>query len=365
MRRAAERAGTAGIKVNLDSDSFDVVATLKDGRLWFAWPDGLGTDEAPSGASWPEHDAATGATDIDALAALLRQIGKAVNLVRLAGRMMASAPSRPLVSVSGELNPSVAGRFAAEDAVGGNPAYAAADECKAAAYQGRQTLEHHADVKQCDKVTLSLDVATGRYGTDVNVIYVDAHFGIHVSYRHVLPTDSGSVRIAHAYEAVICSDCPSATAGAPVDRFEGSEAVIVMSAPARKDTAPFDLEGVEQATTQSGKGHAAPAADALMSLLIGDDPTTHAVSADAREPEAQIYLLRVLPREVPVMGQMPSALDERGVHPEGALGIFLRTPESRPRRLSTQAPRPARQIGAGQPTRRQGALALDAGGQRL
>jgi hypothetical protein len=296
---AAKDPEQLGTRIELDAPDYDLLVGFKNGRIWFADADGFADGDLPSNIAWPHRSGI--APDPRDLENIVLKAAKAHNLIKLAGNLgdqMGLVP--PLLTVNAEIAESDAALLYSPDEVASSQTYRPEDECQDAATRQTAELEPAALVKQCDSISFHLKATGVRTAIDVNRIYIDANFGIHVEHERL----EGPIIDDMVGGLIMCSECPDeATGGLALSA--GPETVLFVTAEATPNQRPLDLselaqEGLPSASRgdKGGAGQAAnPARDLLLSFAAPGGKTRGNLSSAMPEMiEVQMFNWRLLPR---------------------------------------------------------------------
>jgi hypothetical protein len=298
---ARDRLGTP---VTLNSATYDLGVGFKGGRIWFATEDGFADGKLPSGVAWPAVNDPS--PDTRELADLLQRAAKAQNLVRVAETLQGQRDLFYLPTVKVDVTQAAARSIRSPDEVAADDFYNPRSECRTVERADPAPMPKAGNVKQCDTV----DVAAYANGIstryDVNLVYIDANFGIHVNYMQLTPP--GTVP-ASLWADTLCSECGPKDADKNIPTVFGPETILVISAEAVPGMRPFNLtelaqDGVRSATalrdTATGKANAA--LDTLFGFAFPQGNTRGNVGGLPDTVEVEVFRWRVLPREVAFSG---------------------------------------------------------------
>ncbi|WP_127754797.1 caspase family protein [Devosia sp. 1566] len=250
--------------IGLDSGSPDLMVGLSNGRIWFAGSEGFRRDtEQPSNIGWrPSGDDREDALE---LAGILHRAAKAQNLIKIANALYEQqGGGGPQLALDIILRPSdPASLWTAEAIAGAGNSYKPQQECAEARYLDPVPLAVRSTLKQCDRLQVRV-VATGlTVAKDVNVIYVDANFGIKVFYRRLNPPDARVTMWEP--DPMFCSECPLTDGG--FRSVYGPEMLMVISADAVAHQRPLDLSDLRQLGLPRAKAGDPPPNPLLTTLL--------------------------------------------------------------------------------------------------
>lgn len=295
-----------GTQIELDASDYDLSVGFKDGRIWISDAAGFSDGALPSNIAWPQSS--NTAAYLDDLAELLRKAAKAQNLIKLAESLSDQAGyGRPLVTVQGALAPSDSALLFSPDAIVDDPSYSPQFECEDAMTGNMGILDPSAFVKQCDRIRFELKATGIRTAIDVNRIYIDANFGIHVDHERF----EGPVIDDRLEDLIMCSECPGPD-GLVVSA--GPETVLFVTAEAEPNQSPLDLsqlaqEGVPSASRGKSTAWGNEALDVFMSFAAPGGKTRSALSGAMPESiEVQVFNWRLLPRDAAISGNMAAGM---------------------------------------------------------
>lgn len=314
---AAKASEGLGTPVVLDASSFNLMVAFFDGRIWFAGSEGFLPGDRPSNIAWP-IDGELREASVDELAMIIHRAAKALNIMRSAEALRDSRDplDLPVVTLEAQRSTSMVATLRQLAAVKADVDFSPSDECAQAEYGDATVLESVSTMKQCDRIEIRASANGVARGLDVNVIYVDSNFGIHVWYEYI-PGPSMNLAI---FKDQYCSDCPRMDGSGGTRTVYGQEALIVITAQQVAGMRPFNLselaqDGVETARLKGATredGFPNPALDLLFGLTFPEGSRrSHLAGLPADlKVEAEIFRWRLLPREVALSGLVTTVISQ-------------------------------------------------------